>query len=138
MITNSYLGFLRDLFTKSHFRERGDDAVSRSRLEKYLGILEVLVPKPLKFESISYRAKIECGVLRRHLDFLISHSLVEERFSNRSEATYAITDRGLAVFKTLRAREYLQKIKSILPMVEEANEIEPILSRHVGEFEEES
>ena len=112
--------------------------MSRSRLEKYLGILEVLVPKPLKFESISYRAKMECGVLRRHLDFLISHNLVEERLSNRSEATYAITDRGLAVFKTLRASEYLQKIKSILPVVEEANEIEPLLSRQVGEFEEES
>ncbi len=112
--------------------------MSRSRLEKYLGILEVLVPKPLKFESISYRAKIECGVLRHHLDFLMSHKLVEERISSKGRAVYAITDRGLAVFKTLRAREYLQKIRHVLPVVEEANQIEPMLSRHAAEFEEDT
>lgn len=112
--------------------------MSRSRLEKYLGILEALVPKPLKFESISYQTKIDCGVLRRYLNFLMSHKLVEERFSSRNRAVYAITDRGLVVFKTLRAREYLQKIRHVLPMVEEANQIEPMLSRHAAEFEEEA
>ncbi len=110
----------------------------RSRLEKYLGILEALVPQPLKLEKISYKTNIECRMLRQYLDFLVMYTLVEERVSNKNGAVFAITDRGLAVFKTLRAQKYFQKLKKILPVVEEAGEVEPLLSRHSSQLEEES
>jgi predicted transcriptional regulator len=108
----------------------------RSKLEKYLDILEVLVPRPLQFEKISYKANMECTILKRNLNFLVSHKLVEERSLNKGKIVYAITERGLAVFKTLQAQKYLQRIKSILPVVEEADEVGSLLSRQVSEFEE--
>lgn len=108
----------------------------RSRLEKYLNILEVLVPKSLKFEKISYKTDIECNMLKRYLNFLISHSLVEERQLNKEKVIYAITERGFAVFKTLQAQKYFQKLRNILPLVEEASKVEPLLSKHSKEFED--
>ncbi len=110
----------------------------RSRLEKYLGILEALVPQPLKLEKISYKTNIECRMLKQYLDFLVMHKLVEERVSNKNRAVFAITERGLAVFKTLQAQKYFQKLKKILPVVEEAGEVEPLISRHSSQPEEES
>jgi len=91
----------------------------------------------MKFEFISYKTSIECGMLKRYLSFLTSHKLVKERLTSEG-AVYAITDRGLAVFKTLRAQEYFQKLKNILPVVEEASEVEPLLSKHVRRLEEET
>ena len=110
----------------------------RSKLEKYLSILEVLIPSPLKFEKISYKAKIEWNVLRRCLNFLISYKLVEERVAKKGSVIYAITERGLAVFKTLQAQKYFKKLRRILPVVEEANEVGPLLSKHSQRFEEET
>jgi predicted transcriptional regulator len=110
----------------------------RSRLEKYLSILEALVPKPLKIEKISYKTNIECSVLKQNLDFLTLYKLIEERSLGKERVIYAITERGLAVFKTLQAQKYFQKIKKILPVVEEAGEVEPLLSRQPSQFEEEN
>jgi predicted transcriptional regulator len=101
----------------------------RSKLEKYLSILETLVAQPLKFEKVSYEAKIDCTTLKQHMDFLIFHKLVEERHLNKERAVYAITERGLAVFKTLRAQRYLRKLKKIMPVVEEASEIQSLLHK---------
>jgi predicted transcriptional regulator len=101
----------------------------RSKLERYLSILEVLVPRPLRFDKISYEAKIDTTTLKRHLDFLILHKLVEERPSKKGKSVFAVTERGLAVFKTLRAQKYLQKLRRIMPVVEEANEIQSLLSK---------
>lgn len=93
--------------------------MTRSKLEKYLNILEVLVHKPLEFEAISYGANLECKMLKRYLDFLTLHKLVEERLSKNLKFTYALTDRGLAVFKTLQAREYFKKLRNTL-VIDEA------------------
>jgi len=110
----------------------------RSRLEKYLSILEALVPDPQDVEGISYDTDLECRTLKRHLDFLISHKLVEERLLSQRKTAYAITERGVMVFKTLQAQKYLAKMKSILPMVEEANEVGHLLSKATRESEEEN
>ncbi len=110
----------------------------RSKLEKYLNILEVLIPEPMRFENISYKANIECGTLKRYMNFLISHKLVEERRLNKKRVMYAITERGLAVFKTLQAQKYFKKLKNILPVVDEASEAGPLLSRYTRNLEEEN
>lgn len=105
-----------------------DGIMSRSKLEKYVEILAVLVPTPLEFETVSLEAKIECNTLERYLKFLITHKLVEKRTLANGPPVYAITDRGLAVFKTLQAQRYLEKIRSILPVVDEANQVGALLS----------
>lgn len=101
--------------------------MSRSKLEKYLSILEVLIPQPRGFEEISYQTKIECGALKRLITFLTRHKLIEERTFNEG-VVHAVTDRGIAVFKTLRAKEYFRRIRSVLPVVDEANQVSPLLS----------
>ncbi len=109
----------------------------RSKLEKYLSILEALVPQPSKLDKISYKTNIECRTLKRHVAFLIMNKLVEKRSSSKLGSVYAITERGLAVFKTLQAQKYFERLKTILPVVEEANDVGPLLSRQSAEFEEE-
>ncbi len=109
----------------------------RSKLEKYVEILAVLVPTPLEFETVSLETKIECNTLERYFRFLIAHKLVEKRTQANSPATHAITDRGLAVFKTLQAQKYLEKIRNILPVVDEANQVGALLSRAKRKFDDE-
>ncbi|MFP3984802.1 MAG: winged helix-turn-helix domain-containing protein [Candidatus Bathyarchaeia archaeon] len=108
--------------------------MSPSKLEKYLSILEVLVSKPLKFENIAFKANIECSSLKRCLNFLIVHKLVEERRLNKKRVVYAITQRGATVFKTFEAQKYFQKIKAVLSTIEEESKAEPLPLRHSGEL----
>ncbi|UCG36519.1 MAG: hypothetical protein JSV64_07945 [Candidatus Bathyarchaeota archaeon] len=104
----------------------------RSKLEKYLSILENLVPAPQRLEKLSYITSIECRALNQCLDFLMSHKLVEARSSKKNKDTYAITERGLAVFKTLQAQKYFHRLRKILPTIEEAYEVAPLLSTRTG------
>jgi predicted transcriptional regulator len=89
---------------------RGDNVMPRSKLEKYLSILEVLVPQPLGFKKISYEADLKREMLKTYLRFLISHRLIEKHSFKKEGTVYAITDMGLAVFRTLQAKEYSERI----------------------------
>jgi predicted transcriptional regulator len=69
--------------------------MARSKLEKYLDVLEVLVDRPKELDTIAYLAKIECNAVKRSLDFLISNGLVEQRSSrNGKRVVYAINEEG--------------------------------------------
>jgi len=107
-----------------------------SKLDKYLNILEVLVLGPRKLDYIADRTNMECNALKRCLDFLVSNDLVEERRLNRNQMVYAINERGLSVFKTLRALKYLEKLKKTLPIVEEAREIASVLAKNSQKLKE--
>jgi len=108
-----------------------------SKLDRYMNILEVLVRRPRKLDYIAYKVKMECTVLKRHLDFLVSNGLVEERRLRGRRFVYAVNERGFSVFKTLRALNYLEKLKASLPIIEEAEEITPVLSKHSKKWREE-
>jgi len=101
-----------------------------SKLDRYLNILGVLVGRPQRMEQISRRARLEQNVLKRHMVFLVSNGVVEKRRLRAKQNVYALTERGLMVFKTLRALKYLEKLRDSLPVVEEAREIASVLSRH--------
>lgn len=108
-----------------------------SKLDKYLSVLEVLVLRPRKLDSIAYKAKMECNAVKRCLDFLVSNGLVEERRFNRKRIVYAINERGISVFKTLRTLKYLEKLKQTLPVIEEAREITSVLTKQPQKLKEE-
>lgn len=113
------------------------DGMAPSKLDKYLNILEVIVQRPQKIEYIANRTRVEPRVLKRKLAFLVSNGVVEKRrFSDRL-VLYAITERGLSVFKTLRALKYIEKLRASLPVVEEAREITALLSKRSRAWEEE-
>jgi predicted transcriptional regulator len=86
----------------------------RSKLEMYIGILQVLALKGnLKLTHIMYKANVNCCVLKEYLDFLMKQGLVEERIVGKKRVVYAITQRGITTLK------YFRELKQVLPIVEE-------------------
>ena len=100
-----------------------------SKLDKYMKILEAVLDRPKKLDQISRKTMLEAKTLKRQLQFLVTNGVIEIRGAAPHLVAYAITDRGVSVFKTLRALKYLEKLKETLPIVEEAREIASILSQ---------
>lgn len=106
----------------------------RSKLESYEAILEALVKEPQPIDHIAYETDIDCTVINKRLVFLIENGLVEER-PLPDNTMFAITERGMAVFKTLNFRKYLEKISNSLSSINDAMQTLPIMSR---DYEEQS
>ena len=111
--------------------------MSPSKIDRYLNLLEVLVSRPQKIARIEHQVKMEHQALKQHLGFLVANGVIEERRSSNKQIAYAITERGLAVFKTLRAFKYFEKLRKALPIVEEAREISAALSKYSRALKEE-
>lgn len=94
--------------------------IRRSKLEMYVGILEVLALRgPLKLTHVMYKANVNCSVLKEYLQFLIEQGLVEEKTVGKRRVAYAINSKGLIVLKQFR------ELKQILPLVEEEQRERP-------------
>ncbi|UCD96107.1 MAG: hypothetical protein JSV35_06330 [Candidatus Bathyarchaeota archaeon] len=100
----------------------------RSRLQKYLQILNVLTAKPKRFEKIAYETNLDVTVLKKCIEFLMSHNLVVESRTSKKTA-YTITERGLAVCKALRAQKYFEMIRNTISNAQRKEELKPTLSR---------
>jgi len=100
-----------------------------SKLERYLSILEALVNRPLKIDQIAHKTNMKPQTLKQHLTFLVTNGVAEQRKLNDKHVAYAITEKGFAVFKTLRAMKYLRKLRESLPIIEEAREITSMLKK---------
>ena len=94
----------------------------KSKLESYEDILEALVNKPLTTDQIAYEINVNCTILKQRLDFLIKNSLIEERGLGKT-MLYAITERGIAVLKTLHFPKYLGKITDKITVIDETLQI---------------
>jgi len=114
--------------------KKGCRILRRSKLESYEAILEALVKKPQPTDHIAYETDIDCTVISKRLGFLIENGLVEER-PLPDNTLFAITERGMAVFKTLNFRKYLEKISNSLSSINDAMQTLPIMSR---DYEEQS
>lgn len=107
----------------------------RSKLESYEAILEVLVQKPSTADSIAFETSMDCKAADRYIDFLIKNGLVEERYTE-NEMLYAVTERGVAVFKALNFQKYLAKVTKSLMAMEDALQIMPIITKRTSQREE--
>ncbi|HML02918.1 MAG TPA: winged helix-turn-helix domain-containing protein [Candidatus Bathyarchaeia archaeon] len=107
----------------------------RSKLESYEAILGALVKKPLSIDNIAYETDMECSLLKQRLDSLLKNSLIEERYLS-TKTHYAITEKGVAVLKTLSFQKYFEKVANSIRMVDEALQVLPEISR-IKESEEE-
>jgi len=99
----------------------------RSKLESYEDVLGALVKKPLTIDGIAYKTNMDCITLKKRLDYLIKYSLVEKRTSGK-KMPYAITERGIAVFKTLNFQKYLEMVANTIRAMDEAIHVIPIIS----------
>jgi predicted transcriptional regulator len=126
---DSYFGFLNSLCPAGKQKVVLIE-MPPSKLDRYLNVLQILVNQPQRIDRIERQANMGHEALKRHLDFLLSNGVIEERKSNNKQISYAITERGMSVFKTLRAFKYFEKLKESLLIVEEAREIASALSKH--------
>jgi predicted transcriptional regulator len=94
----------------------------RSKLESYEAILEALVDKPLPLERLAFESTMDCTVLNDRIKFLMENGLVELRLTGK-KGDYAITERGVAVLKTLNFEKYLSRVASRLTLIDDAMQV---------------
>lgn len=104
----------------------------KSKLELYEDILYALVNKHLTVDAIAYACNMDCGALRKRLEFLMQQGLVEEK-NFRKVTRYALTRRGLAIFKTLALTKRLEKLQTTMKKIDEALQAIPSLSEYNAE-----
>jgi predicted transcriptional regulator len=108
----------------------------RSKLETYEAILGAVAKRPMKIDGLAYRVNVDCVALKRNLDFLIENGLVEERFLAKG-TSYAATERGISVFKTLDFQKYFKKIQDTLIAIDQAMKVTPEISKRNEKSEKE-
>ena len=91
----------------------------RSKLELYEEILTTLADKHLTVDAIAYACNMECFALRQRLEFLTKNGLVEKRHYEK-KTRYALTRRGLAIYKTLALTKHLEKLQTNMKEINEA------------------
>jgi len=104
----------------------------RSKLELYEDILNALANKALTVDSIAYACNMDCIALRQRLNLLMKSGLVEEKRCKK-KTRYALTRRGLAIFKTLGLAKYLEKLQTNMKKINEALQAIPSLSEYNAE-----
>lgn len=104
--------------------------MNRSKLELYEDILQALAKRPLSIDAIAFNCDMDCVNLLARLDFLMKNEIVQERAYPR-KTVYAITARGLAIYRTLSITHQLEKLQTTaeefeqrisIPMSSESNE----------------
>ena len=103
--------------------------MQRSKLKLYEDILTALVDRRLTVDAIAYTCNMDCIALRQRLDFLLKSDLVEER-NYKKQTRYALTRRGLAIYKTLTITRRLEKLQTTIKNVDEALKMIPALSEY--------
>jgi predicted transcriptional regulator len=104
----------------------------RSKLELYEDILTALADRHLTVDAIAYVCNMDCISLRQRLEFLLKNGLVEER-NYKKKTRYALTRRGLAIFKTLTITKRLEKLQTTMKKIDEALQAIPSLSEYHAE-----
>jgi len=125
------LEFINDLFVGRRREDLSVWCMRRSKLELYEAVLGALVRKPLTIDRLAFETSMDCGALRQRLEFLVRNELIEERdFSGKM--VFALTERGVTVFKTLSFQKYFEKVANTIRMVDEALQVLPSLSSGVA------
>jgi len=106
--------------------------MQKSKLELYEDVLRALNDKPSTVDNIAYQCNMDCVALRQRLDFLVKNGLVVEEDCNK-KTVYALTRRGLAIFKTLTITKRLEKLQTTIKMIDEALQAIPALSEYSEE-----
>jgi predicted transcriptional regulator len=85
----------------------------RSKLEIYIDILEALaLYGPLKLTRITYKANINCGLLKQILKEFMENNLVEER-KLKNIVVYAVAPKARLIISQFK------EVSENLPMIEE-------------------
>jgi predicted transcriptional regulator len=80
-------------------------------------------------DTIAYACNMDCIALRQRLDFLLKSGLVEEK-TCKKQTRYALTRRGLAIYKTLTITRRLEKLQTTIKNVDDALKMLPAFSEY--------
>ena len=100
------------------YHEKGN-VLTRSKLERYLNILEVLVFRPLEFENILRQVDESWSILKKYLDFLIVQGLIERLPLGEGRVVYTVTEKGFSVLRALQERECLTEYTDLMLLLGE-------------------
>ena len=89
----------------------------KSKLKCYEDIICVLYNKAKIIDEIAFDLNMDCLALQAKLDFLLENGLVEERQYNRGKG-FALTKRGLAIFKTITISKQLTKLRNNIQIMD--------------------
>jgi len=117
------------LYSKRHHEESERADMRRSKLELYEDILTALADKHLNVDAIAYACDMDCIALRQRLDFLVKNGMVEEK-TYKKRKRYALTRRGLAIFKTLTITRRIEKLQTTIKKMDEALKMIPAFSEY--------
>jgi predicted transcriptional regulator len=84
----------------------------KSKLELYEEIIYALAKNALTIDSIAFRCNTSCVTLQRRLEFLMAHNLVEIAIGQDNRVLYVLTQRGVAISKTLAITKRLEKLQT--------------------------
>jgi predicted transcriptional regulator len=122
-------GLHKFFIQKATIKESERAGMRRSKLELYEDILTALVDRRLTVDAIAYACNMECIALCQRLDFLLKSGMVEER-NYRKQTRYALTRRGLAIYKTLTITRRLEKLQTTIKNVDDALKMLPAFSEY--------
>ena len=125
-------GLHKCFIEKRAYAEPERAVMRRSKLELYEDVLTALADKHLTVDAIAYACSMDCFALRQRLEFMLKNGLVEERHYNK-KTRYALTRRGLAIYKTLALTKHLEKLQTNMRKINEALQAIPSLSEYDGE-----
>ena len=83
----------------------------RSKLKLYEDILCALYDNAKSIDEIAYNVNMDCIALRLRLKFLLKNKLVEEK-TYKKTTLFALTSRGLAIYKTITITKQLKKLQT--------------------------
>jgi predicted transcriptional regulator len=120
------------LYSKNAYSDSERANMRRSKLELYEDILTALVDRNLTVDAIAYDCNMDCFGVRTRLDFLLKSNLVEEK-TYKEKTRYALTRRGLAIYKTLAITKSLEKLQTNIKRIDEALQAIPAFSEYNAE-----
>lgn len=94
-----------------HLRNEMPISMRRSKLRLYEDILCSLYNKAKTIDEIAFSTSMDCIALRLRLDFLLKNKLVVEH-NYKKLTLYALTARGLAIYKTIKITKQLKKLQT--------------------------
>ena len=87
-------------------------------MEMYISTLEALAYYgPLKLTRITYKAKMNCSLLKAILADLIQKKLVEERKNEKNRVVYAATPKARTILS------HFEELREMLPIPADNNQL---------------
>jgi predicted transcriptional regulator len=84
----------------------------KSKLELYEEIIYALAKNALTVDGIAFQCNTSCVTLKARLTFLLTHNLVAIEASRDNREFYVLTQRGVAISKTLAITKRLEKLQT--------------------------